>query len=95
VTAGRVGITMGMRVVDGGVGRMAGGTDGKLEEAATMTERFGTFSEVSSDWTGFYKCLLRGELAEFSWLSCLLRILGIKLGFSNTGGGFGSGFDLV
>lgn len=40
--------------------------------------------------------LYRGrELAEMSWLSCLLRILRIRLGFSNTSGGYGSGLDLV
>ena len=34
-------------------------------------------------------------LSELSWLPCLLRILGIRFGFSNIGGGLGSGFDLV
>ena len=34
-------------------------------------------------------------LSELSWLPCLLRILGIRLGFSNISGGLGSGFDLV
>ena len=32
---------------------------------------------------------------ELSDPSCLLTILGIRFGFSNTGGGFGSGLALV
>ena len=35
------------------------------------------------------------SLSELSWLPCLLRILGIRFGFSNIVGGLGSGFDLV
>ena len=48
------------------------------------------------NFTGQEFDLTRGwELPELSWLSCLLKILGIKFGFSNIGGGLGSGFDLV
>lgn len=40
------------------------------------------------------ECDLNGGLG-LNELSCLLRILGIRLGFSNTWGGLGSGLALV
>jgi len=45
-----------------------------------MAKRNDAFAGISSDWVRFF------------WL---LRFLGIRLGFSNTSGGFGSGFNLV
>ena len=69
MTTRRAGITVGMRVANAGVERIGGGVDGELGEAAAITERFGVFSEVSSDWMGLCKFLSRCELAEFSWLS--------------------------
>jgi len=49
VTIEGVGITMGMRVVDGEVERVVGGAVGELAEAVVIKKRFGVLSEVSSD----------------------------------------------
>jgi len=53
VTAGRVGITVEIYVVDGRVESMGWGTDGELEEATVMEKRIGGFPRVSSDFIGF------------------------------------------
>ena len=94
-TIGRIGIIVEICVVDGGVEKKLWSDNGELEEAAAMEERIAAFSRVSSDWVSFCCSVSKFKSTEFSWLSPLLWLLEIKLGFSKIAGSFGSGFDLV
>lgn len=89
VAAPRV-LVKGICAVDDDVKGGLWDVDGELEETGVHRKR--TLIGVE---TGLGRTVSGLKSERFSYSCCFLMIVGMVLGFSKTGGGFGSGFDLV